>query len=649
MDNIAIEAKNLQKSYGGVTAVAGVDLAVRRGEIFGIVGADGAGKTTTIRMLCTLSHPSAGEARVLGMDTVKQSESIKPKIGYMSERFSLYPTLTAEENLDFFASLRRVPRQLAQRRKKELLDFSRLEPFRRRLAGQLSGGMQKKLALCCSLIHQPEVIFLDEPTSGVDPISRRDFWLIVSRFLSQGVTFLVSTPYMDEAERFSRVALMHQGRIVACDAPGQLKTRLSGELLQIKVETPRKAKLVLDHMPGARNARLFGDSVHLLVDSAVNRLPEVGRLLKEQGVIVKDARPVAPGLEDVFVTLLTELEQRPAASGQSLAAPSSAAEKYDLNQNVIAATHLTRKFGEFVAVDRISFEVKRGEIFGFLGPNGSGKTTTIRMLCGLLQPTSGQASVLGQDMAVSSRRVRPMMGYMSQKFSLFPDMTVEENVNFYGGLYALSGPLLAERKRWVLEMAGLLGRERLLTRELSGGWKQRLALGCAVIHGPQVVFLDEPTSGVDPLSRRFFWELIQDLADRGTAVFITTHYMDEAEHCHRLGLMHRGRLIATGSPSQLKTERTAGTLLEVRCSDFSKAVELLSTQHAYHQVSFFGNTVHLVIDKATSDYAEIRSLLENNGVSVQSINEIPFTMEDAFVSLMERQEILTPSSAQKGA
>ena len=250
MDFTAIEVRNLQKQYKDVIAVSGIDLTVKRGEIFGLVGADGAGKTTIIKMLSMLVLPSAGEARILGLDTVKQASKIKPSIGYMSERFSLYSTLTVEENLDFFARLRHVPKEEANQRKQELLDFSRLISFRDRLAEQLSGGMQKKLALCCSLIHKPEIIFMDEPTNGVDPISRRDFWMIISSFVSQGITFFVSTSYMDEAERFNRVALIHEGKIIACDSPEKLKSLLPGDLVQIRTESPGNTLTLHGISPG---------------------------------------------------------------------------------------------------------------------------------------------------------------------------------------------------------------------------------------------------------------------------------------------------------------------------------------------------------------------------------------------------------------
>ena len=309
----AVEAIGLQKRYGEVSAVRGLDLTVSRGEIFGLVGADGAGKTTTIQMLCTLSLPSAGEARVLGMDTVTQMADIKGKIGYMSERFNLYPTLTVEENLDFFARLRGIPREVSESRKKELLGFCRLEPFRRRQAEHLSGGMQKKLALACSLIHEPEVIFLDEPTTGVDPVSRRDFWRIISGFLSRGITILVSTPYLDEAERFNRVAFMHGGQVIACDTPQNLRAELVGELLEIRARPARRAVTSLKQVPFLSAPQLFGDTIHVMVDEAEKRCPEIKQCLQERDVIVEDVRRITPGLEDVFVARLAGFEEKPAS------------------------------------------------------------------------------------------------------------------------------------------------------------------------------------------------------------------------------------------------------------------------------------------------------------------------------------------------
>ena len=631
----AIEATNLHKRYGPLTAVRGLNLSVNRGELFGLVGPDGAGKTSTIQMLCTLTAPSAGHARILGLDTVKQAGDIKKRIGYMSERFTLYSTLTVAENLDFFARLRRVPAAIAARRRQELLLFSRLAEFQDRQAQHLSGGMQKKLALCCSLVHQPDILFLDEPTTGVDPVSRRDFWRILSGFLNRGITIFVCTPYMDEAERFSRVAFINQGTIVACDTPQNLKASLKRDLLEIRAEPLRKAVRALESILPAGSINIFGESLHLAVDNPDADLGRVAERLGQAGVKLVSARKVSPGLEDVFVTYLKTGDSRPDVKAYAIA-PTLAPGRPN-SEAAITVSGLTRKFGDFTAVDRVSFEVKRGEVFGFLGPNGSGKTTTIRMLCGLLMPTAGSGRVLGEDMASSAQRIRSRIGYMSQKFSLFNDLTVEENINFYGGLYGLSGSRLRERREWVIAMAGLKGKERWLPRGLSGGWRQRLALGCAIIHDPEVVFLDEPTAGVDPLSRRYFWELIQELAERGTTIFITTHYMDEAEHCHNLGLMYGGRLIALGSPSKLKTELITGQLLEVVTPDFVRASEVLSASPACRQVSLFGSTVHLVVDSGAALDA-VRSALSSANVPVKAVNVIPFTMEDVFISLIEQQE-----------
>ncbi len=639
MNTLAIEASGLQKKYDNVLAVSGLDLRIERGEMFGLVGADGAGKSTTIRMLCTLVLPSAGEARILGMDTVKQAGNIKEKIGYVAERFNLYLTLTVEENLSFFAGLRNLPRGVSEKRMKELLQFCRLEPFRKRQAQHLSGGMQKKLALACSLIHEPEVVFLDEPTTGVDPVSRRDFWRIIADFLTRGITVLVSTPYLDEAERFHRIAFMHKGQIIACDTPQNLKAQLAGELLEIRTHQINEAVTVLARASFVQTAQVFGDTVHVMVDRAEKRRAEINRLLKEHSISVIDLRRISAGLEDVFVTQLTGLEDKQKSRTAAENSVATVLKEDSQYETAIEVTDLSKKFGDFTAVDRVSFNIARGEIFGLLGPNGSGKTTIIRMITGLLKSTEGKAFVLGDDMSLMADIVQSRIGYMSQKFSLFNDLTVEENITFYGNLYSLPAAALKERKAWVLKMAGLSGKEKTLASELAGGWKQRLALGCAIIHSPEVVFLDEPTAGVDPLSRRAFWELIQELSTRGTTIFITTHYMDEAEHCHRLGLMYQGKLIALGSPHQLKTEQVKGELVEVITSDYARSLAALSTDARYHQISLFGSAIHVIVDEASTATPEIKRLLESRGVAVNSINRVLFSMEDVFISLMEAQEM----------
>jgi len=387
-----------------------------------------------------------------------------------------------------------------------------------------------------------------------------------------------------------------------------------------------------------------------MVDDAARRRGEIKSALEQKLVTVEEIQKIAPGLEDVFVNVLVGLEEDTISRHKINNSADRIVKEMSLDEAAIEVSNLRRKFGDFTAVDQVSFEVKRGEIFGLLGPNGSGKTTTIRMITGLLEPSAGNAYILGYDMKETSDEAQCRMGYMSQKFSLFSDLTVEENINFYAGLYGLSLSTREERKKWVLDMAGLRGKEKSMPRELSGGWKQRLALGCAVLHDPEVIFLDEPTSGVDPLSRRTFWEFIQELAADGRTIFVTTHYMDEAEHCHRLGLLYQGELIALGSPLQLKTDGVKGELVEMISSDLTRTLELLSADARYCQASFFGSTIHAVVDNAEAASVDIKSMLEDSNITVSSINRIPFTMEDVFMSLVEEQEsTLTAKGARKRA
>lgn len=487
----AIQTICLTKRFADLTAVDSLSLTIPQGELFGLVGSDGAGKTTTLRMLTGVLDATSGEATVLDCSS-HNLEAVRSSIGYMSQRFGLYPDLTVMENIRFHADIFGVPKVEWISRAERLLAMSGLTPFVKRRAGALSGGMKQKLGLCCALIHTPTVLFLDEPTNGVDPVSRRDFWRILDVLLADGVTVVVATAYLDEAERCHRVGLLHHGRLMACDSPQNLKK---------------------------------------MADPAIKN----------------------PTLEDVFVSVMGE--------GGDTAVKRRTPP--DLQSAVAAVTlgKLTRCFGDFVAVNEISLTVPQGEIFGFLGPNGAGKSTTIRMLCGILKPSSGSGHVAGFDVATQAEQIKENIGYMSQKFSLYEDLTVEENIAFYGGIYRLPAKQLDERAEWVIEMAGLSERRRSKAGELSAGWRQRLALGCALLHKPPIIFLDEPTAGVDPLNRRRFWQLIHTLAAKGVTVFVTTHYMDEAEYCDRLALIYRGELVAVGTPQSLKQQRAMDGVL----------------------------------------------------------------------------------------
>ncbi len=458
--------RELTRRFGDVTAVDGLTFDVPSGTLFGLVGPDGAGKTTTLRMLAGVLRLTAGDALVAGVSVARDPEGAKHHLAYMSQRYGLYADLTVRENIEFYADLYRVPRAERPARLERLYQFSNLGPFERRLAGQLSGGMKQKLSLCCALVHHPRVLLLDEPTFGVDPISRRDLWRIVRDMVAEGMTVVIATSSNDEAERCDDAVRLDAGRLV----PGR-------------------------------------------------RMPAPPPMTRHQ----------------------TEVMEAPA----------------------VAVRDLTRRFGDFTAVDRIGFQVEEGEIFGFLGPNGAGKTTTIKMLTGLLAPSGGTGTVAGHDIRAEPEWIKRRIGYMSQLFSLYADLTVEENIAFFAGLYEVRGARFQERRDWVLELAGLADRRRRLTAELPLGFKQRLALGCALLHEPPILFLDEPTSGVDPVARRSFWELIYSFADRGTTVFVSTHYMEEAEYCHRVALMNRGRLIALGEPAALKAELGLPTLEDV--------------------------------------------------------------------------------------
>lgn len=652
MKDAMIYTEGLTKIFGRkrkkVEAVLGIDLDVQRGQIFGLVGPDGAGKTTTIQMLCGILTPTSGLATVAGVDVIRDTDALGGVIGYMSEGFTLYGDLSVEENLDFFAALYKIPPEIVGERKEKLLRFARMEDARQRRAKYLSGGMKKKLALACTLIYRPQVLFLDEPTTGVDPVSRQDFWKILYEFLSEGITIFVSTPYMDEAERCDQVALLRRGRIIANDTPAALKETLRGVAVEMIARPQTRAVSALRQTPSVTQVQIFGERLHLLLRDGGDQAQTLPAQLEKAGVTVTDFRTTTPSLEDVFIAAIEDLRaadapRRPLAPlpefDDATRLPKSG-ETSEISSDGIAvrAQGLTRRFGDFTAVDRVSFTVRKGEIFGFLGPNGSGKTTTIRMLCGLLPPTEGDAIVSGFDIIRQRIPMKAHIGYMSQKFSLYNDLTVDENIRFYGDMYSLSSTRLAERRAWVLEMAGLTGKEHLLTRDLSGGWKQRLALGCAILHEPEVLFLDEPTSGVDPVSRREFWDLIFMLSVQGVTIFITTHYMDEAEHCHDLGLLYQGRLIARGGPAQLRENMKLGSLIEIPVRDPLGALAAIDGLQEIIQSSIFGDKLHALVWEPDPGMAAIERALSPHNLITGPPRPVPISLEDLFTLFIGMEE-----------
>lgn len=463
----AIEVNNVSKSYGKVKALDDVSFAVQKGEVFGLIGPDGAGKTSMYRILCSLLLPEAGTASVDGLDVVKQMRDVRCRVGYMPGKFSLYQDLTVEENLKFFATLFGTTVEEGYDSIKAI--YGQIERFKNRKAGALSGGMKQKLALSCALVHSPSVLFLDEPTTGVDPVSRKEFWEMLASLKERGITIVASTPYLDEVRCCERVAFLDQGKIRGIDTP----------------------EVILERFKDIFNP---------------------------------------PGINKVAANVNVQSE------------------------NVIEVEHLVKAFGEFHAVDDISFTVKKGEIFGFLGANGAGKTTAMHMLTGLNQPTSGTGRVCGYDIRTEYEQIKRHIGYMSQKFSLYEDLTVAENIRLFAGIYGMNDKEIARKTDELLERLKFADHKHTLVKSLPLGWKQKLAFSVSIFHEPGVVFLDEPTGGVDPATRRQFWELIYDAAERGITVFVTTHYMDEAEYCDRISIMVDGKIKAMGTPEALKAE-----------------------------------------------------------------------------------------------
>jgi ABC-2 type transport system ATP-binding protein len=534
-----VEANGLGRRYGRRTVLQDVSFDLAPGEVLGVVGPDGAGKTTLLQMLAAILRPSFGSCRVLGDDVRRRPARVQAQIGYMSQGFSLYDRLTVAENLAFAADIRDVPKDAFAPRKAELLAMAGLERFQDRREGDLSGGMRKKLALCANLIHQPPLLILDEPSLGVDPLSRRELWRILETAKSEGRSIVFATSYMDEADASDRVLLLRDGRPLAQGTPGELRESARGRVYSVRTASPAAAEAALMQSSIVLSfQRRSGDEVRVQLSQA-GEPPGIGLHCRE-------LKAVEPTMEDVFTVLSSQ-------DGSHEPLQTSPPRDPD-PEPVVVAEHVTRRFGDFVAVDDATLHLKAGEILGLLGPNGAGKTTLIRMLCGLLPPSDGTAHVAGFDIARQSEQVRSSIGYVSQKFSLFTDLTGQENLVFFARAYGIPPGEIKSRIAWARGRAGFAPGEEALVRNLSSAVRQRLALACAIMHRPKVLFLDEPTSGVDPLSRFRFWRLISLLAAEGVAVIVSTHYLEEATYCDRLGLMMDGRMIALGSLPALQSE-----------------------------------------------------------------------------------------------
>ncbi len=528
------------------TALTGVSLSIRPGQVTGLIGPDGAGKTTFMRLAAGLLAPNAGRIMVLGLNATRDSLAVQAMLGYMPQRFGLYEDLTVQENLDLYADLQGVPPDARAARYAELMHMTGLAPFTRRAAGRLSGGMKQKLGLACTLVRAPRLLLLDEPTVGVDPVSRRELWAIIDRLVrSEGMSVLLSTAYLDEAERCAEVILLHEGHVLDQGQPAEFSARVAGRTWAVTQAGRRNRELQadLDGQPEIVDALVQGAHVRLVtarpgVPEAVARLPGI------------EICPLPPRFEDGFIDLLRKSHLVEHHVGAMNGAAKPAAEP---GQGVvIRVSGLRRRFGDFWAVDGVDFDIRRGEIFGLLGANGAGKTTTFRMLCGLLPASAGHLEVAGHDLRHAASAARARLGYMSQKFSLYGNLSVAQNLDFFARTYGLAGLERRQRIDWAMTEFELAGYTDQLSADLPLGYKQRLAMACALMHRPEILFLDEPTSGVDPLARREFWQRINALARQGVTVLVTTHFMEEAEYCDRLAIMAAGRILALDEPAAIK-------------------------------------------------------------------------------------------------
>lgn len=542
------------KNQPTTIAIKPLSIKISNQGVTGLIGPDGAGKTTLLRMLAGILSVSAGHITVAGLDPLHDKAQLRSILGYMPQKFGLYEDLTVLENLNLFANLRNIPSQKRKQLFDKLLKFTDLSRFTDRLAGKLSGGMKQKLGLACTLLGDPQILLLDEPGVGVDPISRQELWQMVHQLVKQGMLIIWSTSYLDEAEQCQNILLLNQGELLFQGDPQLLTKRVKDRVyLLTSAFSHRQLLQAALKLPPVSDGVIEGDSIRLIlkpnqtIEQVISKLPTNKVTFRRTG----------GRFEDAFIDLLGGITHKQSILTKIMPNVTSPS-----NDIVIVAKDLTRTFGSFIATDHVNFTIKRGEIFGLLGPNGAGKSTTFKMMCGLLPISYGQAQVLGFDLMKSATQVRQRIGYMAQRFSLYDKLTVRQNLTFFSGIYGLMGREQTDR---INEMITAFNFESILTHHpesLPLGFKQRLALACALMHKPEMVFLDEPTSGVDPITRREFWIHINSLVEKGVTVMVTTHFMDEAEYCDRIALINNGKLIALGSPDQLKQSVAANATME---------------------------------------------------------------------------------------
>ena len=556
----ALVGRGIRKTFereGGevVAALDDIALEIRRGTLAALVGPDGAGKTTLIRLAAGLMTADAGELKVLGVDVSAYPQEVQDRIGYMPQKFGLYEDLSVQENLDLYADLHGIGLEDRRASYPRLMEMTALGPFTDRLAGRLSGGMKQKLGLACTLVSRPELLLLDEPTVGVDPLSRRELWEIILQLVhEQGLSVLVSTSYLDEAERCGHVVVMHRGKVLAQGAPSEVSALAAGRAFIADPPPGRKAREFQSRLLGRRDvvdAVPVGGQVRIVRAATGEWTHEIPQPSARDHDTLDGVSfsAVAPRFEDGFMVLLHRTNPSRESWG-AMTVASVGEQEHD--RVAVRVRDLVRQFGSFTAVDHINFDVERGEIFGLLGPNGAGKTTTFRMLCGLLPASGGTLRVAGADLRRARASARQRIGYVAQKFSLYGQLTVAENLEFFASAYNLRGHRKQARIDWAIEQFDLAELVDLASGDLPGGYKQRLAMAAALLHEPELLFLDEPTSGADPLARREFWRRITALSEQGVTVVVTTHFMEEAEYCDRIAIMDGGRMLAQGAPGEIR-------------------------------------------------------------------------------------------------
>ncbi len=561
-DTPLVKISNVSKTFpgGAPPALEAISTGILSGRITGLVGPDGSGKTTLMRLIAGLMVPSSGTISVCGFDVVNDPEEIHEIAGYMPQRFGLYEDLTVVENLNLYADLQGVSADERSGLFSRLLEFTDLKRFQKRLAGALSGGMKQKLGLMCALIRRPKLLLLDEPSVGVDPVSRRELWKIVRELAGEETGVVWSTAYLDEAERCDEVILLNAGKILYSGTPKNLTKNIKGRAFLIKDSPSGRRRILASAMKNSsiRDGVIQGGSVRLILKSGADCSTF------KSLITGRELDPVAaePRFEDAFVDLLQEQHSHRESGIAEMIRPVHAE-----NKIVVEAEGLTKRFGDFTAADNISFSIPRGMIFGLLGPNGAGKSTTFKMMCGLLKPTGGRAAVNGISLEHAPGKARACIGYMAQKFSLYGDLSVSQNLDFFAGVYGLYGSGKKKAIGQLVEMFDLGQYLESSAKELPLGFKQRLALSCSIMHSPVVLFLDEPTSGVDPLTRREFWTHINSMVEKGMTIVVTTHFMEEAEYCDEIGLIHQGKMIASGSPEKLKDSVRSQSITEPTLED----------------------------------------------------------------------------------